>query len=91
MLCTINFIHSGNVMHRDIKPANILINDDCSIKFCDFGLSRTILSEEDLEENRDIAELQAKMGDLFYSNVAKTNLKNQSKSNPFASGKFDVN
>jgi len=57
MLCTINFIHSGNVMHRDIKPANILINDDCSIKFCDFGLSRTILSEEDLEENCDIAEL----------------------------------
>jgi mitogen-activated protein kinase 1/3 len=31
MLCTINFIHSCNVMHRDIKPANILINDDCSI------------------------------------------------------------
>ena len=76
MLCTINFIHSSNVMHRDIKPANILINDDCSIKFCDFGLSRTILPEEDLEENCDIAELQAKMGDLFYSNVAKTNLKN---------------
>lgn len=25
MLCTINFIHSANIMHRDIKPANILI------------------------------------------------------------------
>ena len=27
-------------MHRDIKPANILLKADCSIKFCDFGLSR---------------------------------------------------
>ena len=69
MLCTINFIHSCNVMHRDIKPANILINDDCSIKFCDFGLSRTIIPVDANDDTTDIADLQKKMGKLMYSNV----------------------
>lgn len=40
ILCAINFIHSAGVMHRDIKPANILVKSNCSVMFCDFGLSR---------------------------------------------------
>jgi mitogen-activated protein kinase 1/3 len=30
------------VLHRDIKPSNILINEDCHIKICDFGLARSV-------------------------------------------------
>lgn len=36
----LKYIHSANVLHRDLKPANILINFDCRIKICDFGLAR---------------------------------------------------
>lgn len=32
-------MHSGKIIHWDLKPANILLNDDCSVKICDFGLS----------------------------------------------------
>lgn len=32
----------SKIVHRDIKPANILINDDCTIQVCDFGLSRSL-------------------------------------------------
>ena len=35
-------MHSANVLHRDLKPANILLDEDCNIKICDFGLSRTL-------------------------------------------------
>lgn len=44
ILCGINFLHSVGIMHRDLKPANILINNNnnCEIKICDFGMSRTL-------------------------------------------------
>jgi len=38
----IKYMHEWNVIHRDIKPANILINDDWTIKICDFGLARYV-------------------------------------------------
>ena len=46
LLCGIKYMHSAKVIHRDIKPANILINEDCSVKICDFGLSRSIAGIE---------------------------------------------
>ena len=36
----LQYMHSANIMHRDLKPSNILINADCDLKICDFGLSR---------------------------------------------------
>ena len=40
ILCAINFMHQSNVIHRDLKPSNILIDSNCNIQLCDFGLSR---------------------------------------------------
>lgn len=34
------FLHSAKVFHRDLKPSNILINANCKIKICDYGLAR---------------------------------------------------
>ena len=41
-LCSLSFLHMCNIMHRDLKPANILIRSNCSVRICDFGLSRTL-------------------------------------------------
>lgn len=42
ILCGLKYIHSANILHRDLKTANILIYNDCKVKICDFGLSRSI-------------------------------------------------
>jgi serine/threonine protein kinase len=42
ILCALKFIHSANVVHRDIKPDNILVDLNCNVRICDFGLSRTL-------------------------------------------------
>ncbi|KAJ5986064.1 mitogen-activated protein kinase HOG1 [Penicillium sp. IBT 35674x] len=38
----LKYIHSAGVVHRDLKPSNILIDENCDLKICDFGLARTL-------------------------------------------------
>ncbi|XP_074366521.1 mitogen-activated protein kinase homolog NTF6-like isoform X2 [Apium graveolens] len=41
LLRGLKYIHSANVLHRDLKPSNLLLNSNCDLKICDFGLART--------------------------------------------------
>eukprot|EP00736_Rhodelphis_marinus_P000183 Rmarinus@m.30076 len=36
----LKYIHSANVLHRDLKPSNLVLNGNCDLKICDFGLAR---------------------------------------------------
>lgn len=35
-------MHSADVIHRDLKPSNLLLNANCDLKVCDFGLARSV-------------------------------------------------
>jgi serine/threonine protein kinase len=43
----LKYLHSAHVLHRDLKPGNLLVNGNCDLKICDFGLARA-----DAEENK---------------------------------------
>ena len=40
-ICALNYIHSANLMHRDLKPGNLLVDSNCCVRLCDFGLGRS--------------------------------------------------
>lgn len=46
LLCAVRYLHSANIIHRDLKPANVLVNEDCTVKICDFGLARSLTGVE---------------------------------------------
>eukprot|EP00033_Pygsuia_biforma_P004856 GCRY01005324.1.p1 GENE.GCRY01005324.1~~GCRY01005324.1.p1 ORF type:complete len:476 (+),score=109.77 GCRY01005324.1:128-1429(+) len=42
----LKYIHSADVLHRDLKPSNLLVNSNCDLKICDFGLSRVAAPQD---------------------------------------------
>lgn len=49
MLKGLKYMHSAKVLHRDLKPSNLLLNGNCDLKICDFGLARGVSVTEDYE------------------------------------------
>jgi len=48
---SLKYMHSGDLLHRDLKPSNVLLNSDCHVKLCDFGLARSVADIGDEEKN----------------------------------------
>lgn len=48
-LCSVNFLHSAGIIHRNLQPSSLLIDSECTIMICDFGMSTLFSTRNELE------------------------------------------
>ncbi|KAK6590897.1 mitogen-activated kinase 2 [Cryptosporidium xiaoi] len=67
LLVGLKYIHSAGIYHRDLKPANCLVNQDCGVKICDFGLARTVkpIIESSIKNKKGIGETSVKENEEY--------------------------
>ena len=57
------YLHQNNIIHRDIKPENLLIDNNLTLKLCDFGFARKVILNN---ENNNIDQMTDYVATRWY-------------------------
>ncbi|KAK0539871.1 hypothetical protein OC842_000755 [Tilletia horrida] len=72
------YMHAANVIHRDLKPGNLLVNADCALRICDFGLARAFAVPLEGEEN-GLFRPQTPDGGNSYQRMAQSPMRSPAR------------
>lgn len=67
ILRALKYLHSGGIIHRDLKPSNIAINDNFEIKVLDFGLSRQVNTNENMDLTPYVVARSYRAPEILYN------------------------
>ncbi|CCU98597.1 unnamed protein product [Malassezia sympodialis ATCC 42132] len=84
LLRGVHSMHSAHIIHRDLKPGNLLVNTDCRLFICDFGMSRAFESQ-----NSDYLRQHLSLGDND-TNGSIVSTPDDSSQDHFAMNVIDV-
>lgn len=72
LLRGVRYMHAANIIHRDLKPGNLLVNADCALFICDFGLARAFADDSTEKQGYNSIEGRKQRGRWEPPNEAPT-------------------
>ena len=59
-------IHSKGVWHRDVTPGNLLVTEDGTIKFIDFGISKLAELDKQQKHTKNVVTRNYRAPEIFF-------------------------